>query len=68
MSSSSNGVTDSMSYVVIRNGKTVQHFVMIGDPKKKLDRPSKLVDISFDTLEAANEVARAIDAEVKKIA
>lgn len=46
-----------------RNGKIVQHVVMVG---KKLDnfRKSEVIDLEFETYEAAQEVATVLDAEI----
>jgi hypothetical protein len=57
-----------MPYILIRNGKTLQHYIMLGNSKKNWKRDVTLSIISFETLEAANEVAKTIDASVKKVA
>lgn len=52
-----------MAYMLKRNGKIVQHVVMVG---KKLDnfRKSEVIDLEFETYEAAQEVATVLDAEI----
>jgi len=57
-----------MPYILIRNGKTLQHYVMLGDLKKNWKREATLAVVSFETLEAANKTAQAIGASVKKVA
>lgn len=61
-------VIDKMPYVLIRNGKVIQHYVMLGDLKKNWKRDQKLVDLKFDTKEAANEIGVTIRATVKEVA
>lgn len=53
-----------MPYILLRNQNIVQHIIMIG-PKNDNFRESKVVDLKFETLEAANEVAEVLKAEVK---
>ena len=57
-----------MPYVLIRDGKVMQHIVMQGNLKKNWKRDQEVVDIVFDTLESANENATALNATVKKVA
>ena len=53
-----------MPYILLRNQNIVQHIIMVG-PKNDNFRESKVVDLKFETLEAANEVAEVLKAEVK---
>jgi hypothetical protein len=53
-----------MPYILLRNKNVVQHIIMIG-PTNDNFRKSKVVDLKFETLEAANEVAEVLNAEVK---
>lgn len=53
-----------MPYILLRNKNVVQHIIMIG-PINDNFRKSKVVDMEFETLEAANEVAEVLKAEVK---
>ena len=53
-----------MPYILLRNQNMVQHIIMVG-PKNDNFRESKVVDLKFETLEAANEVAEVLKAEVK---
>ncbi len=53
-----------MPYILIRNKNVVQHIVMLG-PTNDNFRKSKVVDLEFETLEAANEVAEVLKAKVK---
>jgi len=53
-----------MPYILLRNQNVVQHIIMVG-PKNDNFRESKVVDLKFETLEAANEVAEVLKAEVK---
>ena len=46
----------------------MQHIVMQGNLKKNWKRDQEVVDIVFDTLESANENAKALKATVKKVA
>lgn len=57
-----------MPYILIRDGKVMQHIVMQGNLKKNWKRDQEVVDIVFDTLESANENAKALKATVKKVA
>ena len=57
-----------MPYILIRDGKVMQHIVMQGNLKKNWKRDQEVVDIVFDTLESANENATALKATVKKVA
>ena len=58
---------DKMPYVLIRDGKVIQHYAMLGDLKKNWKRDQKLVDLKFETKEAANETGAALRATVKKV-
>ena len=53
-----------MPYILLRNKSVVQHIIMVG-PTNDNFRKSKVVDLKFETLEAANEVAEVLKAEVK---
>ena len=57
-----------MAYILVKNGKTVKHIVVLGDSKKNWNRDQSIVDLSFETMEAANEVANVLEAEVQKAA
>ena len=57
-----------MPYILVKNGKTVKHIVVLGDPKKIWNRDQSIVDLSFETMEAANEVANVLEAKVQKAA
>ena len=53
-----------MPYILLRNKSVVQHIIMVG-PTNDNFRESKVVDLKFETLEVANEVAEVLKAKVK---
>tara|TARA_R110000796_G_scaffold228428_1_gene345547 strand:- start:98 stop:286 length:189 start_codon:yes stop_codon:yes gene_type:complete len=53
-----------MKYLLKRNGKVVQHIVFVGSTKKSNNREGTVVDLEFETYEAAQEVATVLDAEI----
>ena len=57
-----------MAYILMKNGKTVKHIIVLGNPKKSWNRDQSIVDLSFETMEAANEVANVLEAKVQKAA
>ena len=57
-----------MPYILIKNGKTVQHITFSGNIKKYWKREQKVDDLLFNTLEAANETAEVLDAEAMWVA
>jgi len=52
-----------MRYTLERNGKVVQHIVMVGAEKSNFKTPT-VFDLKFETYEAANEVAEVLKAKV----
>ena len=52
-----------MKYTLLRDGLTVRQIVMVG-PITDNNRSSKIVDLEFETYEAALEVATVLKAEV----
>ena len=52
-----------MKYTLLRDGLTVRQIVMVG-PTNDNNRSSKIVDLEFETYEAALEVATVLKAEV----
>lgn len=57
-----------MPYILVKNGETVKHIIVLGNPKKSWNRDQSIVDLSFETMEAANEVANVLEAKVQKAA
>lgn len=53
-----------MPYILLRNKSVVQHIIMVGPANNNFKTP-KVIDLEFETLEAANEVAEVLKAEVK---
>lgn len=52
-----------MKYTLLRDGLTVRQIVMVG-PTTDNNRSSKIVDLEFETYEAALEVATILKAKV----
>jgi hypothetical protein len=52
-----------MPYLLKRNGKVVQHIVMVGEEKNNFKTP-EVFDLEFKTYEAAEEVATVLKAEI----
>lgn len=52
-----------MSYMLKRNGKIVQHIVMVGKKNDNFKKPN-VIDLEFKTYEAAEEVATVLKAEI----
>lgn len=50
-------------FKLTRNGKIVRHIIMVG-PVNHNFKTSKVIDLEFETLKAANEVAEVLKADV----
>jgi len=52
-----------MMFKLTRDGKIVKHIIMVGPANNNFKTP-KVIDLEFKTLNAANEVAEVLKADV----
>lgn len=55
-------------YAIKKNGEIIKQIVFIGDTSKMHTRPSEVIDLTFDNVKSATEVANHMDAIVVKVA